>query len=335
MIPSHSLLHGLVLQTRDLDEAASCLGDAAIPYVSELLPGSPAFSTQIFVTQGQRTSLARVVTNGTLRVESSLPADSYALVLDLRKGVGWHRAGEQTVFVGPEFALVHSPVQEVEVRTLPHYEVLFVRIAREAVFDELQRLMGREPRTDLVFSPALRLNTAAGCRLRQLCDSLRRTLYCTDRNDVMGSTSLRSIESDLITLLLQSQPHNYRRSLNRTVGAGVWQVRAAAEFMQSNAHLPISLGDVCQAAGVNARTLQDSFHKKCGCTPMEFLRQRRLEEVRNGLLHPADNTTVTAEAAHWGFQHFGRFSSMYEKRFGELPSVTLRRSRRHVKDRTH
>jgi AraC-like DNA-binding protein len=36
-------------------------------------------------------------------------------------------------------------------------------------------------------------------------------------------------------------------------------------------------------------------------------------------------TTVTAEAADWGFWHFGEFSRAYKNCFGELPSDTLRR----------
>jgi transcriptional regulator GlxA family with amidase domain len=97
--------------------------------------------------------------------------------------------------------------------------------------------------------------------------------------------------------------------------------------MRANAHLPLSLGDICEAAGVNARTLQHSFRKKRGCTPMQFLRSVRMQEVRAGLMQPTESTSVTGEAARWGFLHFGRFSQGYRTVYGELPSETLRRSR--------
>lgn len=196
--------------------------------------------------------------------------------------------------------------------------------------EELEKLLGKEAGSELVFDPELRMATAAGRRLRELCDHLRRTLYSTDRQGVRQSPELRKIEGELITLLLQAQPHNYRRFLHRRSAASPWQIVAAEEFMRANAHLPISLGDVCKAAGVNARTLQHSFQKKRGCTPMEFLRNSRMEEVRSGLLQPDENTSVTGEAARWSFLHFGRFSREYQKRFGELPSETLRRSRRSI-----
>ena len=100
------------------------------------------------------------------------------------------------------------------------------------------------------------------------------------------------------------------------------------EYIRANAHLPLTLGDICVAAGVNARTLQSSFRKKRACSPMQFLRQVRMQEVRAGLERPHENATVTSEAARWGFVHFGRFSHEYRTTFGELPSETLRRSRK-------
>ena len=331
LIPSSSLLHGLVLQTKDPDQAASLLANAAIPYVSELLPGSPPFSTQIFVTEGQCIHLSRVVTNGTMRVKSQLPADSFALVLDLRSGAGLHRTSEHRVVVDSDFAFLQSPLQAVEVLTPPDFELLFLRFARDAVIAELQKMLGREVHTDLLFAPAFRLQSAAGQRLRELCGDLRRILYTTDDRSVAGSLPLRKVEDDLITLLLQTQPHNFTRLLNRHNQAGAWQLDAAEQYMRANAHLPLSLGDVCQAAGVNARTLQHSFRQKRACTPMQFLRNIRMESVRAGLTQPAETTSVTGEAARWGFLHFGRFSSEYRATYGELPSETLRHSRKDSK----
>lgn len=292
------------------------------------MPGSPPFSTKIFVTEGRQIALSRVVTTGNLRVESRLPADSFALVLDLRSGVGLHRAQAQEVTVNSESAFVQSPLQSVEVLTPAAFEALFVRFSRDAVVAELEKILNREAHTDLMFSPALRLKTAAGQRLSAICGELRRVLYITDQHRVGDSVALRDLEEELIQLLLQTQPHNYTRLLNRASKAGSRQLDDAQEYIRANAHLPLSLGDICQAAGVNARTLQNSFRKKRGCSPMQFLRNIRMQEVRAGLLNPAEDTSVSREAARWGFLHFGRFSSEYRAQYGELPSETLRRSRR-------
>jgi AraC-like DNA-binding protein len=328
VVQAGSVPHGFVLQTRDLEEAASLLGDTAIPYVSELLPGSPPFSSKIFITHGQRISLSRVVTTGTMRVTSCLPADSFALALDLRTGLGPHRVHQQTVTVNSEFAFIQSPLQSVKVSTPNDFEALFLRISRAALIEELQKMLGREVQTELEFAPALRLHTSAGQRLRVLCGELRRILCSTEGHSVANSLPLRLLEDDLIALLLQAQPNNFTRLLNRHRDAGHWQLDTAEQYIRAHAHLSVSLGDICQAAGVNARTLQHAFRSKRNCTPMEFLRSVRMEEVRKSLLQPNGATSVTGEAARWGFLHFGRFSSGYRSLFGELPSQTLRRSRK-------
>jgi AraC family ethanolamine operon transcriptional activator len=56
------------------------------------------------------------------------------------------------------------------------------------------------------------------------------------------------------------------------------------------------------------------------------LLELRLNAAYRALIRPASGTTVTSAASHFGFTHFGRFSAMYAKQFGELPSATLAKS---------
>lgn len=137
-----------------------------------------------------------------------------------------------------------------------------------------------------------------------------------------------AIEKSLITLLLEGQRHNYTRLLARIHVADPWQVRAAEEYVRANFHLPVSLGDICLAAGVNSRTLQHSFRQKRGYTPMEFLRKLRLDRVRDELSLAQGNVSVTEVALNCGFSHLGRFARDYRAHFGERPSETLSRARR-------
>jgi AraC-like DNA-binding protein len=316
----------MLFETHDLDEAADYLSCAAIPYVSELLPGSPAFSTRIRVTPGEDTRISRVSTSGALHIRSRLPADSYAIVLDQHHGIGLHRVAGENVVVDSESSLVHSPLFPVEVITRSGFEALFVRLRRDAVVRELEHFLDRPVQAPLIFNAALQMQSAAGIELRRISQALGEAL------ETSGSTeaemlAIRKIEAGLIGLLLHAQPHNYTRLLNRRSDAGIWQLKTAEEFIREHAHLPLSLGDISRAAGVNVRTLQDAFRRRRGCSPMQFLRNVRMQAVHAGLLAPNETTTVTSEAAHWGFVHFGRFAREYHSRFGELPSQTLRRAR--------
>ncbi len=331
--PQHSLFaYPLVLQTTNVDEAASLLATSAVPYRSELLTPASSFQTQIYGTSSPRIHMSRVRTSGAMRVKAQLPGDSYAIVLSVWGDLE-HRAAGDLVRVSSKQGLVQSPWQAVEVKTPPLFELLFLRLGREFLTAELRKLLNSEVRAPLVFSPAFNLSTHAGQQFRQsvvsLCAQLRQTEgHRKNLKHKEPRPGLDQLENEIVSLLLESQPHNYRRLLSRNAAAAPWQVRAAEEYISANAHLSLTLGDICLAAGVNSRTLQHSFLSKRRYSPMQFLRRVRMERVRADLSRPGGKATVTEVASSWGFLHFGRFASEYHARFGEKPSETLQRSRK-------
>lgn len=79
---------------------------------------------------------------------------------------------------------------------------------------------------------------------------------------------------------------------------------------------------------LSERALFSLFQREVGCAPLEFVRQRRLERVRQVLLDPqASARSVTEVALAHGFLHLGRFAQQYRVRFGETPSTTWRDGR--------
>lgn len=91
------------------------------------------------------------------------------------------------------------------------------------------------------------------------------------------------------------------------------------------AHLgePITLGRLCQVAGVGARCLQKTFESRRGMSPMRFVAERRLAAAHQRLIHAAPDASVTHVALELGFDHLGRFAQMYRQVIGESPSQTL------------
>jgi transcriptional regulator GlxA family with amidase domain len=103
-------------------------------------------------------------------------------------------------------------------------------------------------------------------------------------------------------------------------------LRRAMEFMDEHAHEPISIDDVAAAARVGPRALQQAFRRHRGTTPLEYLREVRMERAHRDLTDadPTRGDTVAAAAARWGFPHAGRFSVQYRERYGRSPRTTLR-----------
>lgn len=86
-----------------------------------------------------------------------------------------------------------------------------------------------------------------------------------------------------------------------------------------------TLQDLAAACRVAPRTLQKHFRRFVGRTPIEVLRDLRLDLVRRELFRGRADTSITELATKCGFNHLGRFAGWYRDRYGESPSATLRR----------
>ena len=91
---------------------------------------------------------------------------------------------------------------------------------------------------------------------------------------------------------------------------------------------PWSLNDLAEAAGVSPRVLQMACQRERNTTPIDLLRNLRLDAAHRRL-QASNCVSVTETALELGFGHLGRFSTYYRERFGELPSETC--TRRHPK----
>jgi tetratricopeptide (TPR) repeat protein len=74
--------------------------------------------------------------------------------------------------------------------------------------------------------------------------------------------------------------------------------------------------------------LEAQFKLHLGTTPMGWVRKTRLARARQQLLASREEANVTDIALANGFTELGRFSARYRQAFGELPSQTLKTSRR-------
>ena len=143
-----------------------------------------------------------------------------------------------------------------------------------------------------------------------------------------NSAVLKSYDEMLLTALL-SLPHNQREKLceNRRYQVAPGHVRRAEEYMKAHLEEAISIIDLLQICGCSRRALFSAFRNARGYTPMEFLTEQRLQSVREKLLKPRPEASVSSIALDCGFIHLGRFSQVYRRRFGERPSDTLRKGR--------
>jgi transcriptional regulator GlxA family with amidase domain len=115
------------------------------------------------------------------------------------------------------------------------------------------------------------------------------------------------------------------RSHVETTVAQPQTLRRAIEFIHENAHRDIGLSDIAAALNVTPRSVQYTFRRHLGTTPLEYLRRVRLDRAHRDLqaADPAVDTVMEI-AGRWRFGHPGRFSMAYKEAFGRPPSRTLR-----------
>lgn len=128
-------------------------------------------------------------------------------------------------------------------------------------------------------------------------------------------------------LALMLQPEGILRRCVAEPGGGRTRrpVDAVCQYMENNLQRPINLASLEQVSGLSARGLQVAFQKRFGCSPMRWLRDRRLDSVQRRLRDASGSETVASIARSYGFTRLGAFAKSYSDRFGELPSATLGR----------
>ena len=206
---------------------------------------------------------------------------------------------------------------------------LTVMLLRVAIERQLAALLGRPPDASFTppveFAPAIDLATGYGRNIARYAQ-----LAYTDI-ERRGPSAYKAVidsgfEQFIITELLLWHPHNYSGALQGP-GPSILprDVRRAIDFIQAHLGDPITLTDIIAAARVPGRTLFKHFEDHHGTSPARYLRQARLDKVREVLQRAGEHESVAEIAMRLGFNHLGRFAVEYRRRFGERPSDTVRK----------
>lgn len=207
----------------------------------------------------------------------------------------------------------------------PGTDKLLVRIDRTLLEAALQRQLGRSIKQDIYFQPHLPTDTSAGQNWLQ---TLGWAYSQLSSSSLISSHLQRQIGEVLAFSLLEFHESNHSQALRESSEKMVVPavVRMIEEFLEEHAQEPLTISKIARHAGVTARTVQLSFQRFRGLTPMQFLKEIRLQRVRAELeTEQHADVQVSSTALKWGFTHLGRFSSDYKQRFGESPSTTLKR----------
>jgi AraC-like DNA-binding protein len=222
-------------------------------------------------------------------------------------------------------AVITSPVQEkCHFVSSPGSSRLQLALSQLSLTGQLAALVGEPVHAPLHFAPAMDLTNGYG---RSLAQHVLMAVASLDETDsvLLNPITMTAFEQFIMTALLLSHPHSHSEALRRLERPiAPRDVRRAIDYIEANIEQPITVADLVNVTGVAGRTLFMHFKIFKGVSPMRYLRNARLQQVRHALLQADPQASVTGIAMMLGFTHMGRFSVEYRRRFGESPSQTLK-----------
>ncbi|MFC3608613.1 AraC family transcriptional regulator [Stutzerimonas tarimensis] len=205
-------------------------------------------------------------------------------------------------------------------------EQLLVKVPRSLLQPARARLLDEGALTaDVDLPPLFQLEGRQGARGLRLLGELLDQLPGT--GDEENPLWRRHLEESLSMFLLTHQPAMPRVGKGPVVSRSLAerqlrrQVDKVETVIQAQLTAAVSLRELAAACGMSVRSLSNLCQRCHGQSPMERLRNLRLDAARERLLASRD-LSVTEVALDYGFTHLGRFAGYYRERFGELPRET-------------
>ncbi|KFG92826.1 AraC family transcriptional regulator [Burkholderia paludis] len=260
------------------------------------------------------------------------PFDGFSLVHTSLAGGAEIECDGHVMDVSGGRTAVLAPRARVRLRWRPGTRQLIVKVP-----DALLRAVAGRPPGDAApgLAPGFLLPAALASQWDLIAQSLLNVLAVADDGGIRAEWR-DHFERSLALFLLahcptppaaaHAGPAPQARDVATRAGSrgGIRQMDALHEFIHARLCAPISLEDLARAAGVGQRTLNVLCRRYHGATPMELLRNIRLDAARVQLLTDP-STSITDTALTFGFGHLGRFSGYYFARFNELPRDTQKK----------
>ncbi len=309
-----------LFQTQSVDEARQTVAAKFCDHRLELSSGSKGVAMRHNHVAGCATSLNYMTYGSDVSIDPGALQSFYLVQVPLTGHARiLHRRTE--VFADAGMATVLNPDRETQMHWSHDCTKLLLQIDKSHLEGVAQSLIGRELPGPIRFDPAIDLKKEDGQIIRRLIVACARAVdggYLYQDNN---GNRTKQIETELALALLTYQ----RNNISHVIDASSAEIlprsmRRAVDFIHANLVEAIDLMQIAQAAGVNVRTLQLGFRAKFGLTPMQYLKQARLDLAHYLLAAKEDSVSVTEAAFSSGFSHLGRFSKDYKQRFGKTPS---------------
>lgn len=221
----------------------------------------------------------------------------------------------------PGVMTVSQPDSQHRITTNHHCRNIILKLTKADIETQLSKMLGYSPTSPLLFDSYLPCTSDAMGSIIETIDYLCHAYY-----NIKNWLLLAESFTDYLTqLILLKVPNNYSQQLNiKSKFVLPHYMKKAEQYILHHLKLNITLSELSEYSGVTARTLQKGFNQYFNQTPIEFIRDKRLELIHTQLQQGPRGETVTEIMLRNGINSFGHFSKIYKKRYGCVPSKTLK-----------
>lgn len=308
----------------DRDSIREKVGSIFKPHDLKLIQPSGDVSASMHHVRHGRLSLSRLEYGAPVTIDPGR-LESFFLIQIPTHGSAEIDCDGQRFTSTPQCASIISPDTPVSMRWAADSPQIALRLDRDDLENHCIQHFGHRLDTPLRLEAAFQLNSPGAGYFLQLLSMLSDALIC-NAHPIHQPLVLKQFEATLMNALIYGQPNNLQHLMEQSGSErriSPYFVKRTEEYIHNHAHEALSVEQLAAHAGVSVRTLFSGFREFRNTSPMAFLRDVRMEKVHEELTRQSTES-VTDIALKWGFAHLGRFSQEYRKRFGELPSATLR-----------
>ncbi|MET4800002.1 AraC family transcriptional regulator [Bradyrhizobium sp. LB11.1] len=311
--------------TDDVDEAAEQIGRIFCPH--HLTPAqAPGFSARHNCAAFDGFSVNYVAYGGTVGINPGC-LDRFFLVQIPLTGTAHICAGASGFDAAPgRTASLLSPTVPTRMMWRDCAQAILL-LDRRMVEQRAAALSGRTAGA-VEFDPAIDLNAPSGRQLQVSLAELMRLAEGLGPSGRLSSVAMADWREALLDHLLNGQRHSLSNAIE-TFSGGAERLpralRAARDYLLDNAGEPLDLAQLACASGIGIRALQLGFRRHYGVSISTMLLDMRLAGLHARLARASADVSITDIAFDLGFTHLGRMAGAYREKFGETPSVTLRR----------
>ncbi|MEE4672845.1 helix-turn-helix transcriptional regulator [Pseudomonas alliivorans] len=182
---------------------------------------------------------------------------------------------------------------------------------------ELQAILGFSCVQRIEFLPLIPSDKHIWPRLDLIIKSIKSNISTCP--DSCSPISIGYLKQALLSLIIEMIPHNYSNHSERINTLLPKHICRAIDYMHAYAGKNISITDVSSYACTSVRNLQLGFKNATSLTPIQYLRELRLQRAHEDIGNDEENTSWQRIALRWGFSDTSLFARYYKAKYGVTP----------------